>query len=213
MNEEKYIREVLKQLNCSKKDKLKIKEDLKSDLQLALESGKTWQEIQESLGSPLDYANELNEEFAYSPKKSRKKLIITIICIVIIVILAIVWAFNYFIPKTYPLSDSTIFKKDELQVQVDEVIDDLNNENYSALKIISSDELKAHINKKELNKAKATLGNLGTYQKITNQEFYEVKAQGQTYALIEVVALYDVRSVTYTISFNEEMELAGIYMK
>lgn len=213
MNEEKYIREVLKQLNCSKKDKLKIKEDLKSDLQLALESGKTWQEIQESLGSPLDYANELNEEFAYSPKKSRKKLIITIICIVIIVILAIVWAFNYFIPKTYPLGDSTIFKKDELQVQVDEVIDDLNNENYSALKNISSDELKAHINKKELNKAKATLGNLGTYQKITNQEFYEVKAQGQTYALIEVVALYDVRSVTYTISFNEEMELAGIYMK
>lgn len=213
MNEKKYIREVLKQLNCSKKDKLKIKEDLKSDLQLALESGKTWQEIQESLGSPLDYANELNEEFAYSPKKSRKKLIITIICIVIIVILAIVWAFNYFIPKTYPLSDSTIFKKDELQVQVDEVIDDLNNENYSALKNISSDELKAHINKEELNKAKATLGNLGTYQKITNQEFYEVKAQGQTYALIEVIALYDVRSVTYTISFNEEMELAGIYMK
>lgn len=32
MNQDKYIKIVLKNINCSKKDKLKIKEDLKSDI-------------------------------------------------------------------------------------------------------------------------------------------------------------------------------------
>ncbi len=41
----------------------------------------------------------------------------------------------------------------------------------------------------------------------------EIKQMGKKFAVTEITALYENRSVTYTISFDEEMKLAGIYMK
>ena len=65
-----------------------------------------------------------------------------------------------------------------------------------------------------MQNAKAQLGgDWGEFQDFTNSISVEVVQQGKHFALTELTALYENRSVTYQISFNENMELSGIYMR
>lgn len=214
MNKEKYIRTVLKNIKCSKNDKEKIKTDLESDIQIALENGETWEQIEKRLGTPFEYSLELNDEFGYPSKnKSKKNLIIGILIGVVTIIAIIVIAFNYFIPKTYPIDNSDIFKENEVKDRIELVIEYLNNDDFDSMKAISSKEMEPYISDEEIGKAMNSLGDVGEYKQIISQEYYEVTARGDTMAVCQVVTLYEKRSITYTISFDENMKLAGLYMK
>ena len=65
----------------------------------------------------------------------------------------------------------------------------------------------------DILKAKNDLGELGNFEKITSEQSVEAKQKGELLVASEVVALYEKRSVTYTISFNESGQMVGIYMK
>lgn len=214
MNQDKYIKMVLKEINCSKKDKLKIKEDLKNDIALSLANNETWEEIEERLGTPKELANELNENFDQPIKiNSKKNLIIGIFIGIGIVIIVGVCAFNYFIPKSDSIDESKIFDETTLNEKVQVVIDCLNADDYDKLMSISDDLMQKSSTREGLNGAIATLGDLGDFKSVTRANFVEVKDQGKLIAVGEIVALYEHKSVTYTISFDEDMKLIGLYMK
>ncbi|MCF2641866.1 MAG: DUF3887 domain-containing protein [Lachnospiraceae bacterium] len=46
-------------------------------------------------------------------------------------------------------------------------------------------------------------------------DFYmsEIRQRGQRYAVVQVAVMYENVEVTYTITFDENMKLAGLYMK
>lgn len=158
MNQDKYIKMVLKEINCSKKDKLKIKEDLKNDIALSLANNETWEEIDS-------------------------------------------------------IDESKIFDETTLNEKVQVVIDCLNADDYDKLMSISDDLMQKSSTREGLNSAIATLGDLGDFKSVTRANFVEVKDQGKLIAVGEIVALYEHKSVTYTISFDEDMKLIGLYMK
>ena len=41
----------------------------------------------------------------------------------------------------------------------------------------------------------------------------EIRQRGQRYAVVQVAVMYENVEVTYTITFDENMKLAGLYMK
>lgn len=214
MNQDKYIKMVLKEINCSKKDKLKIKEDLKNDIALALANNETWEDIEKRLGTPKELAKDLNENFDYPVKiNSKRNLIIGIFIGIGIVIIVGVCLFNYFIPKSDSIDESKIFDETMLNEKVQVVINCLNTDDYDKLMSISDDLMQKSSTREGLNSAIATLGDLGNFKSITRADFAEVKDQGETIAVGEIVALYENKSVTYTISFDEDMKLIGLYMK
>lgn len=214
MNKEKYINNVLKNINCSKNDKVKIKEDLNSDIAVALDSGESWVEIKKRLGSPEELASELNENFDYPVRSnSKRNIFIGVFIGVTVVILSIVLLFNYFVPKSSSIDESKIFDIEVLNQKVELVIDCLNTDNYEQLMTISNDLMKQSLSYEELNSAILSLGELGDFKSITRTNFSEVKNKKEIMAVGEIVALYEQKSVTYTISFDEDMKLAGLYMK
>lgn len=216
MNQDKYIKIVLKNINCSKKDKLKIKEDLKSDISIALANGETWLEIMERLGSPKELADDLNENFDYPVKSNSKRnlfigIFVGIVAVAVVVIMSCL--FNYFVPESYPINESKIFDENTLNEQVQVVVNCLNADDYDELMNMSNDLIKQSLSHEDLKSAIKTLGELGDFKSITRTNFVEVKNRGEVMAVGEVVVLYDQKSVTYTISFDEDMKLVGLYMK
>lgn len=53
----------------------------------------------------------------------------------------------------------------------------------------------------------------GNFQSWGSIYLSEVTQQGQTFAVGQATAVYEHVTVTYTISFDEDMKLAGLYMK
>ena len=74
--------------------------------------------------------------------------------------------------------------------------------------------MKTVMNEEYMEGAKAQVGgDWGEFQRFTSSISVEAVQQGKHFAITELTALYENRSVTYQISFDENMELAGIYMR
>lgn len=106
------------------------------------------------------------------------------------------------------LSDK--YNEEDLKVEAEKVIKNLNDKNYDTILEGSSDELK---NALPDNKLKETWEgfseNIGDYDSILKMTFAEKNGYGV--AIVNVK--YKNKKVTFTLSFNSEMKLSGIYMK
>ena len=102
------------------------------------------------------------------------------------------------------------YNEEDLKVEAEKVIKNLNDKNYDAILEGSSDELK---NALPDNKLKETWEgfseNIGDYDSILKMTFAEKNGYGV--AIVNVK--YTNKKVTFTLSFNSEMKLSGIYMK
>lgn len=221
MNRETYLETVVKNLLCSNKEKKRIYKDLQSDIEAAIENGESWISVQERLGTPEELAMEFNENLDVK-KKIDKKWIVAGVLLCIIVVVAICVSFFSDsdskesadqIPQSSEIQDSKVFKEETLKTYANEIVQLLSQKEFEQLKSYLHTDLQVALNEESLDIAMKQLGELGTYQKITNQRFVEITDKGQIMAVGEVVALYEMRSVTYTITFDKEMKVIGLYMR
>ena len=217
MNQESYLKEVEKYLNCRKAQKKQIRRDLEADICAASERGESWEEIRDRMGGPRELAQEFNENMGSGStgrkmKRSRK---ILLICGIVAAVLAVLIAVAYwFLPKSYLIENSEIFDAETVAEESEEIVLLLNEDSYEELQEKSTDQMRTVMTEEFMQNAKAQLGgDWGEFQDFTNSISVEVVQQGKHFALTELTALYENRSVTYQISFNENMELSGIYMR
>ena len=120
----------------------------------------------------------------------------------------------WFLPKSYLIENSEIFDAETVAEESEEIVLLLNEDSYEELQEKSTDQMRTVMTEEFMQNAKAQLGgDWGEFQDFTNSISVEVVQQGKHFALTELTALYENRSVTYQISFNENMELSGIYMR
>lgn len=111
---------------------------------------------------------------------------------------------------------SASFNKDDVEASAKQVIKYLNDKDYDSVtkmfqkdlqKQLSADNLEAAVNK--------TYGEAGAFKEFKNIAILgqKVKSTGEDAALVIVVAKYEKQKVTFTISFNTDMKLIGLYMK
>ena len=105
---------------------------------------------------------------------------------------------------------SSAFSEDKLKAAVEIVIDNLNNEKYDEIIATGSEDLKSKLTAEQLKepwvKMKEKLGNFDSITK-------EVFVGKDNSAIVIVTAKYEKGNVQFTISYNENMEMIGIYMK
>lgn len=217
MQQEEYIKAVIRRLECSARKKTDIKKELTSDIQTAIANGESWDEIQARMGAPEQLAKDFNDNLTPEEIRNNKKkkgLVTAGIIIGILVVLGagIVWM----LPKSYELEKSGTFTEEAVLKQTDMIIASLDQEDYTALEGYANDKMKGFFrqNPNVMADAKATLGGeLGANQGYTSWYVAELRQSGQRYAMVQVVVQYENRSVTYTITYDKEMKLSGIYMK
>lgn len=213
MNKKQYIKKVIRLLGCSRQQKRKIQLDLENDIEMALKQGESLEDIIQRMGAPEEVAREFNENMGVQPPRSHKKMIIIIIGLLVGVGLAVFLFIRSMIPEYTDLQDSSYFQQEQVAQIMAEVILDVSPLDEQSL-IERCDETMAQtLTEHSLSEALESLGELGDFQRITSERYVEVNQNGYICVVGEIVALYQKRSVTYTITLDQNYQLAGLYMK
>ena len=215
MKQEQYIKTIVRRLQCTGGRKKEIARELEADIQSAIAGGESWEQVQKRMGSPALVASEFNRNFPEKERKGaqrkRRIRIFVIIAAVLLAAAALIW---WLLPKNYPLGKHGVFDEKTVVDAAEKVISLLDDKDYDSLEAMSTDSMKKVMNQEKMDEARSQVGdNWGGFQSFGSVYSGEVKDSNGLYAVVQLVAVYENRTVTYTISFNEEMELAGLYMK
>lgn len=215
MNQSKYLKLIGKRLLCGPAKKKEILKQIASDISIAMENGKTFEEAMAELGSPKEAAAEFNENFDEAERKlgrrQKRFRIAGTVCIVLLVLAAAVF---WWLPKTALLTENSTFSEEEVIAKAKEVIAVIDENDMETLKPMMTGVMQKFLTEKVLLETKAMLSeNFGAFQSWGNAYVVEVEQAGQKMAVIEIVANYENVTVIYQLSFDTNMKLAGLYLR
>ena len=216
MNWEKYIKMVIRNIKCSETKKKEIKRELTSDIKTALAAGEEWQSIMERMGSPEALAAEFNENMSVGEGNKYKRGIAVWILTGVVLGMAILLGVGYLlIPKTCVISESEYFDEEAVRAQTEEIITLLDQNDMETLREkFATEKMKSVMKQEDIDAARAQVGSdWGAFESFSSEYLTEVRQLGARYAVAQIVVEYENRSVTYTISLDKDMKLAGLYMK
>lgn len=212
---EKYIKKIGQQLTCSKKRREEIKKEIAADIDAAVTAGEKEEDIIARMGSAEEIAKSFNQSFSEEEtkrfRKERRRRRLLDILVVIVIMVALFW---WMIPKNTWLKDSKRFEEAAVQKQAEEVIRLLDAGDYDGLRAMADGKLVELINEEEMETVKKNLSeDWGEFQNYGSTYLIESTQRGQHSAVAQITVAYENTSVTYTISFNEELKLTGLYLK
>ena len=105
------------------------------------------------------------------------------------------------------------FEEAEVQAAAENVIDLLNQRDAEGLTALMTEEMKAVLTADIQAQIFALLDESGAFQEIADLKMGGSTQNGITYAAVAAKAKYANREITYTISFDQDMKLAGLYLK
>lgn len=217
MTTEKYVNTIVKQLKCSRKKRAEIKQQLLSDIAAAIENGETAAEIMARMGSAKEAAAEFNQNLSQTEQNhyARNRKIKAVSSIIMILALLLLFLAYWFLPKSYPIGTSGVFDEKAVAQEVQKIIQLLDAHDYPALRAASIPIMQKMLeNEQQIENAKENLSsNWGSFRSFGTMYMAEIKQRGQLMAYCEVVASYENTNVTYTLLFDKELRLAGIYIK
>lgn len=215
MNQEQYIKAILKKLKCGGEKKKEIRKELESDIAGAREAGETMEEIMKRMGDASFVAAEFNNSFTEKElAKARRKKILTITISILIILTAIFAAGFWAIPKSYPLAKNGSYAEEEVIERAKLIITYFNEEDYDSLAANSNTQMKKYMTKESLEGAKAYISDdWGPFLTYGNAYTCEIIQMGKSYVVVQLTATYENTAVTYTLNFDQNLDLAGFYMK
>lgn len=157
----------------------------------------------------------MSEQKTEKKKMSKKNIVLIIIAILVAVMVGLSLLVSFFMPKTTPIEESNIFSADEIEVKCVAVVFALNMEDYEALQKDYADEtMKAVLTKEQMDAAKAGLDvDWKANVSFGEATMVEITQMGKTYATAQLPVTYGDKTVTYTLTFDTDYKLAGLYMK
>ncbi len=215
MTVEKYVNAVVRKVKCSNDQRREIRQQLLSDISAAKEQGEQIEKILARMGDIDTVAREFNENLSERErKKYRRSRIAQILCaVILLLVLAAVFAW-WFLPKYSKIGFGGTFEEQTLKARVSEVIQLLNEDDYAALKEHSIPAMERVLTEERMGSAKRQVsGDWGAFQSLGKPYMVQMTQQGKTFAVIQVAVVYENVTVTYTITLDPELRLAGLYIK
>lgn len=215
MTAEKFVNAVMKKVKCGKTKKREIKQQLLSDISLAVERGETFHEIMARMGSVQEMADEFNDNFSEEERKKytrqkRIKIVLVLAGILLFLAAAVYWM----LPKSAEIGDSGVFQQMTVEERIKEIIGQLDGNDYDALQKNAIEEMKPYLTDEMMGASKKQIAeDWGDCKSFGTVYMAEVSQKGVHMAVGEVTVAYENVSVTYRISLDEHMKLAGLYMR
>lgn len=215
MNAEKYANSIVKKIKCSRKKRAEIRKQILSDISIHTQNGEPLETIMDSMGTPEEIAGEFNRDLSEGERKAYKTGRIVKIILAILAMLFLLAGYAWWIfPKASEIGSSGKFTQEALEDKVTSVILLLDQNDFETLKMDASVEMQSVLEQESIDKARAVIGgDWGAMQAVGTIYAQEVKQHGKLYAVTQTVVIYSNVDVVYTISFDENMKLAGIYIK
>lgn len=115
--------------------------------------------------------------------------------------------------STPPLSAD--FDEEQVKLVAQDVVSLLNAQDTDGLQAIFTEQMKAAITDEVFTQIYAALSEGGAFEEIESMTVIGSTDQstGEEFATIITRAKYAAKTFTYTISFNKDMQVAGLYYK
>lgn len=213
MNAEKYVKEIVTRVKCTGAKRKEIGSQLLSDIAARREQGETLEEIMESMGQPQEIAEAFCQNLSDADKKayrrSRIRKIVVDIVLMLIVVSILTW---WMMPKPAVLGDD--LSQEEIEASVENVISLLNEDDFDGLQDIATDELKDKLTLETIDSVRQDISeDWGGMQSIGRVYAQGIKQKGDLIIVTQTDAIYENVSVVYTISFDENLRLGGLYIR
>jgi hypothetical protein len=101
----------------------------------------------------------------------------------------------------------------ELKTSAKKVIDLLNQRDSDGLTTLMTEEMKVGLTEDVQAQIFALLDESGSMQEITDMRVGSSEENGVTFAFVVAKVKYEKRDITYTIGFDLDYNLAGLYLK
>lgn len=215
MEQKAYIRAVMRALKCSGTKKKEIRKQLESDIGIALEEGRPVAEVLEEMGSASELAAEFNENMTPEElKKAKQARTGKVIALVAVLLLAVGIFLYWWLPKAKWVGPDGGDKETRAKERAQEVVELLDAGDYDVLKENAIALMADYLTSEYMGGVKAQLStDWGERVSVGTGYVVEVSQQGQTYQIVELQVVYENVSVIYSITLDEELRLAGLYMR
>ncbi len=216
MTKREYIKCVAGHLQCSGARKNEIRRQLDSHIEIALSEGRQLTEILTEMGDPKALAAEFNENLEDSgERKARKRRLLLLILGIVLGVLALSAGFLYWwLPKSLDIYDSTVFDSGQVEARSKEVINVFSEGDREGFDAYLSQELRDFLAQMSLDDIKGYMGeDWGALLNVGPAYMIQIREKGKDYAVAQINVSYENVSVTYTLTYDQEMELNGFYVR
>ena len=215
MDEKRYVNAVARKLKCGGKRKKEIKRQLLSDIQMRENQGERLEEIISRMGKAEEIAGSFNESI--SVKEQRRyagnrvlKIVIPIVLALTFIAVSVYWIF----PKTVDIEKSRVFDKEEVEAAMKETVELLDAEEYAVLQENAIPQMQSFLNAETRESIRETLSDDWGERKQFGAVYMAEVIQGNTHLAVgEMTVTYENVSVTYRLTYDEDMRFAGIYVR
>ncbi len=215
MGEKKYVNAVARKLKCDGKRKREIKKQLLADIQMRENQGERLEEIISRMGKAGELADGFNENISVEEQRryARNKVLKIVIPTVLAVIFIGMAGF-WMLPKTVDIEESRAFDKEEVEAVMKETIELLDAEDYDALQKNAIPTMKPLLNAETRENMRRTLSDDWGERKQFGAVYMVEVIQGNSHLAVgEMTVTYENVSVTYRLTYDEDMRFAGIYVR
>ena len=215
MDEKRYVNAVARKLKCGGKRKKEIKRQLLSDIQMRENQGERLEEIISRMVKAEEIAESFNESI--SVKEQRRyagnrvlKIVIPIVLALTFIAVSVYWIF----PKTVDIEKSRVFDKEEVEAAMKETVELLDAEEYAVLQENAIPQMQSFLNAETRESIRETLSDDWGERKQFGAVYMAEVIQGNTHLAVgEMTVTYENVSVTYRLTYDEDMRFAGIYVR
>lgn len=220
MNQASYVKTVAKHLVCSKARRDEFVGDLESDIAAALAAGEAWEQVEHRLGDPRQMAAEFNadlsdSERAAGKKRKRNRIIGIVVAVALVLVAVIAVAAWWVMPHYVAVGEASGHTEQQIIERSQEVVELFSDGDAQAIAALGNETMKQGLNEQMIQAARDAIngGDWGDFKSFGTIYVGEFVQMGQTSNPVELVAVYEHATVTFTLAFNGDMELTGLFVK
>ena len=215
MDEKRYVNAVARKLKCGGKRKREIKRQLLADMQARENQGERLDDIISRMGKAEEIAEGFNENIsAEERKRYARNRVLKIVIPISLALFFLGMAGYWLFPKTVDIGKSRYFDKEEVEAAMKETVELLDAEEYAALQENAIPQMQSLLNAETRESMRKALSDEWGDRKQFGAVYLVEVIQGNRHLAVgEMTVTYENVSVTYRLSYDEDMRLAGIYVR
>lgn len=215
MDEKRYVKTVARKIWCGGKRKKEIERQLLTDIQMREKQGERLEEIIARMGSAEEIADGFNENIpAQEQKRYARNRVLKIVVPVVLTVLFLGLFVYWLFPKSVDIERSKYFDKDRVEAAMKETIELLDAEDYAALQENAIPQMQPLLNAETRADMRSTLSDDWGERKQFGAVYMAELIQGNRHLAVgEMTVTYENVSVTYRLTYDEDMRFAGIYVR
>lgn len=215
MKEQQYVNAIIRRVACGKDKKNEIKKQLLSDIALHKEQGEPLETILARMGSVEEIAASFNESISPAEQKQyirnkRFKRIASVFLAIVLLAFLVYWK----MPKGMEIADSDYFSQQQVEEAMKQTIEQLDAKDYAALQKNSIPEMQEILDEAEIEPIKQNISpDWGARRQFGPAYIAELVQGNAHFAVGEITVSYENTNVTYRLTYNADMQLAGLYIR